>query len=446
MTSRSGITWTNRSALALAPDGDPVVAIQEAAQRLVLKAREAGWQGPPFNPVKIVEMLGASLSANASISDARLLASSDGPVVEYNPQQPRERVRFSIAHEVAHMLFPDWREDVRNRGGSSLNDDWQLEMLCNIAASEFVLPIGSLPQDFETASIEDLMREKRRYDVSAEAFLIRFVKASNAPVTVFFASPIEDAEGVRNYRVDYAIASPLAPKSNLEGTMLPRDSAARSCTAIGHTDRAVESWFAGGATTIEYVGIPGYPGARYPRVAGVVRHEATEEGKRPIRYVHGDVTRPLGGGSRIVCQLVNDRAIRWGGGVAKRFARLYPDADDAFAAAMMAIPPRERLGQVVFVPVAEDVLIASIIAQEGFGPSLFPRVRYGALRQGLSVVAIRAAGDGASVHMAKIGTGAAGGEWGVVEEIVDAELVAEGVTVTVYEPPPRREQFDLFSG
>jgi hypothetical protein len=147
-----------------------------------------------------------------------------------------------------------------------------------------------------------------------------------------------------------------------------------------------------------------------------------------------------------VCQLVNDRAIRWGGGVAKRFARLYPDADDAFAAAMMAIPPRERLGQVVFVPVAEDVLIASIIAQEGFGPSLFPRVRYGALRQGLSVVAIRAAGDGASVHMAKIGTGAAGGEWGVVEEIVDAELVAEGVTVTVYEPPPRREQFDLFSG
>ena len=170
MTSRVGIRWTNRSALAIAPGADPVLAVQEAAQALVLKAREAGWVGPPFNPIKIVEMLGARTSANASISDARLLASPDGPVVEYNPQQPRERMRFSIAHEVAHLLFPDWRDEVRNRGGSASADDWQLEMLCNIAASEFVLPIGSLLQGFETASIEDLMFERRRYDVSAEAF------------------------------------------------------------------------------------------------------------------------------------------------------------------------------------------------------------------------------------------------------------------------------------
>lgn len=277
MTSRQGIRWTNRSALALASGADPVIAVQEAAQALVLKAREAGWAGPPFNPIKIVEMLGARTSANASISDARLLASPAGPVVEYNPQQPRERMRFSIAHEIAHMLFPDWQDEVRNRGGSSAVDNWQLEMLCNIAASEFVLPIGSLPQGFDTASIEDLMRERRRYDVSAEAFLIRFVKAANTPVSVFFASPIEDGAGGREYRVDYAIASPLAPRTVMEGIVLPRDSAARSCTAIGHTDCAVESWFAGFATTIEYVGIPGYPGARYPRVAGVVRHNVARQ-------------------------------------------------------------------------------------------------------------------------------------------------------------------------
>lgn len=446
MTTRSGIKWTNRSALALASGADPVLAVQGAAQQLVLKAREAGWEGPPFNPVTIVEMLGAKTSANASISDARLLASSDGPVVEYNPQQPRERVRFSIAHEIAHMLFPDWRDEVRNRGVSSSSDDWQLEMLCNIAASEFVLPIGSLPQGYETASIEDLMRERRRYDVSPEAFLIRFVKTANTPVSVFFASPIEEAGGDRNYRVDYAIASPLAPMMAMGGVVLPRDSAARSCTAIGHTDRAVESWFTGAPTTIEYVGIPGYPGTRYPRVAGVVRHKAGDYGKLPIRYVHGDVTKPLGKGARIVCQLVNDRAVRWGGGVAKRFARLHADAEDAFAAAIIAIPARERLGRVVFVPVGDGLLVASIVAQEGFGPSLFPRVRYAALQQGLAVVAKRAAADGASVHMPRIGSGAAGGEWNVVEEIIDVELVAEGISVTVYDRPPRREQFELFAG
>lgn len=412
---------------------------------MVLRAREAGWEGPPFNPIKIAEMLGAKIFANASVSDARLLDSPNGPVVEYNPQQPRERMRFSIAHEVAHMLFPDWRDEIRNRGGSSSADEWQLEMLCNIAASEFVLPIGSLPQGIETAAIEDLMRERRRFDVSAEAFLIRFVKAANTPVSVFFASSFEADNDDRGYRIDYAIASPLAPKMAMEGVVLPGDSAARSCTAIGHTDRRVESWFTGVATMIEFVGIPGYPGNRYPRVAGVVRHRATVDGKRPIRYVHGDVTKPLGSGARIVCQLVNDRAVRWGGGVAKRFARAHPDAEDAFAAAIMAIPPRERLGRTIFVSVGDDLVVASIVAQEGFGPSLFPRVRYAALRRGLSVVAERAAADHASVHMPRIGTGAAGGEWGVVEEIVDGELVTEGISVTVYDRPPRREQFELFA-
>jgi hypothetical protein len=47
--------------------------------------------------------------------------------------------------------------------------------------------------------------------------------------------------------------------------------------------------------------------------------------------------------------------------------------------------------------------------------------------------------------MPRIGTGAAGGEWGVVEEIVDVELVAKGISVTVYDRPPRREQFELFA-
>lgn len=442
----AGIKWTNKSVLALAPDADPVAVIQEAAQSLVLKAREAGWEGPPFNPLKIVEMLGATTSANASIADARLLESARGPVIEYNPQQARERVRFSIAHEVAHMLFPDWPAEVRNRGGSPATDDWQLEMLCNIAASEFVLPIGSLPPGLATASIEDLMRERRQYDVSAEAFLIRFAKVANAPVSVFFASPIEEEEGGRSYRVDYAVASPLAPRAVMQGTMLPRQSAAYSCTAIGHTDQAVEGWFLGKNALIEYVGISGYPGARYPRVAGVVRHESVDGGKTPIRYVHGDVLKPIGQGAKIICQLVNDRAIKWGGGVARRFARQYPDAEEQFSKVIIATSLLNRLGRVVVAELDQDIRLASIVAQEGYGPSLFPRIRYRQLQQGLAEIARLAVNTQASVHMPRIGSGSAGGEWGVVEEIVEDEFVRRGVPVTVYDLPPRRQQLDLFGG
>ncbi len=411
-----------------------------------MKAREHGWEGPPFNPVKIVEMLGATTSANANIADARLLTSAHGPVVEYNPQQARERVRFSIAHEVAHMLFPDWADEVRNRGGTPSPDDWQLEMLCNIAASEFVMPIGSLPQGLETASIEELMKERRRYDVSAEAFLIRFARVTDEPVSVFFASPVDDLETGRAYRIDYVVGSPLAPRATAQGTMLPRTSAAYTCTAIGHTDHAVENWFTGADVRIEFVGISGYPGARYPRVAGLVRHASVDEAKTPIRYVHGDVTKPIGDGVKIICQLVNDRAIKWGGGIAKRFARLHPAAEEAFSRAVMPVPTRDRLGQVIIVDLDADVRLASIIAQEGFGASLFPRIRYRALQRGLAEVAAAALDAGAGVHMPKIGSGSAGGDWGVVEEIVEDELVRKGVQVTVYDLPPRRQQLDLFSG
>lgn len=446
MEVRTAIRWTNRSALALSANDDPIAVIRDAARSLVLKARENGWKGPPFNPLKIVEMLGATASANANIADARLIPSSDGPVVEYNPQQARERVRFSIAHEVAHMLFPDWADEVRNRGGSPSPDDWQLEMLCNIAASEFVLPIGSLPQDIAHATIEDLMRERRSFDVSAEAFLIRFANVTDAPVSVFFASPGESEEAGRFYRIDYSVASPLAPRVFAQGKTLPRDSAAYSCTAIGHTDRADEAWFTGRTTRIEYVGISGYPGSRFPRVAGVVRHEASDGDKTPVRYVHGDVTQPLGPGPRIICQLVNDRAIRWGGGVAKAFARRYPQAEAEFSAGIMGVSSGERLGRVFMVPLNEEIRLASIVGQEGYGPSLFPRIRYRALQRGLAEIAETAALSHASVHMPRIGAGLAGGEWSVVEEMVEDEFVRRGVPVTVYDLPPRRQQLDLFAG
>ena len=69
MAKVSAINWTNKSVKAFAQDADPFDAIQEAARKLVLNAREKGWQGPPFNPLHIVEMLGVRGEANSSIAD-----------------------------------------------------------------------------------------------------------------------------------------------------------------------------------------------------------------------------------------------------------------------------------------------------------------------------------------------------------------------------------------
>jgi hypothetical protein len=163
---KPSIKWTNKSVLALAGDRDPVEVVQAAARAFVLKARESGWEGPPFNPLKLAEALRVQVVANANVADARVIFSETGPRIEYNPQQPRERVRFSIAHELAHLFFPDWKDEVRNRSHHQGGDHWQLEMLCNLVASEFVLPIGSLPSSTEVAPMEELMVQRRSFDVS----------------------------------------------------------------------------------------------------------------------------------------------------------------------------------------------------------------------------------------------------------------------------------------
>lgn len=445
MAAHAGINWTNESVKALAKDADPVQAVQDEARNLVLKAKEKGWSGPPFNPIFLAEMMDVRIQANASISDARLFETDRGAVIEFNPKQPRQRVRFSIAHEIAHLLFPDWAEQLRNRGGSGdSKDEWQLEMLCNLVASELVLPIGSLSDFSASAPIEKLMQARLDYDVSVEAFLIRIAKVSEQPVGVFVSSPRSSSDGSREYAVDYYVGSPTAPQMTLQGLSIPESSIVRKITAIGHTDFATENWITDAPVQIECVGIPGFPGSAYPRVAGLARFDHTEPDRRLIKFVHGNVLQPKDDGPRIICQLVNDRATKWGGGVARKFARKYPEAEAEFSKAILELRPAERLGAVLFSRVDEDTQIASIVAQEGFGPSLFPRIRYSGLVRGLEQVAQRAIEANASIHMPRLGTGAAGGEWDTIQELIESAMVRAGLKVTIYDLPPKREQLELF--
>lgn len=236
-------------------------------------------------------------------------------------------MRFSIAHEIAHSLFPDWREVTRNRGATPTQaDDWQLEMLCNVAAAEFVLPAGSLPPSQALGPMEELVRSARCFDVSVESYLIRSAKISPKPIIVFFASPYVSADQERRYRVDYSMSSPTAPLIRLAGRLVPRDSVISNCTALGYTDKASEDWVLGRPRTAEYVGIGAYPGSQFPRVAGLVRLEDSASARPGLTFVYGDVLNPRGDDTRIVCQMVNDKASTWGGGVARKMAKVFPPA------------------------------------------------------------------------------------------------------------------------
>src|SRR5438128_1636208 len=121
-------SWTHPSVLALEAATDPVQAITARARGLVLDAIEKGWSGPPYDPFQLAEILKIPTIPRYDVTDARAVPLGGQRVqIEFNPNRPRGRTRFSMAHEIAHTLFPDCASAVRNRvqKNQMRADDWQ---------------------------------------------------------------------------------------------------------------------------------------------------------------------------------------------------------------------------------------------------------------------------------------------------------------------------------
>lgn len=432
--------WTHPSVVRLAGGEDPIEVIIRRARTIVLEAMDEGWSGPPFDPIELADRLGILVAARADIRDARVLPANGERVrIEYNPNRPAARVRYSLAHEIAHTLFPDCHEQMRNRLARPeiIGDEWQLEALCNLAAAEFLMPVGSLPHMAgEELSIERLMDLRQRFEVSAEALLIRAARLADDAVAAFCATRLEEGRDAGRYRIDYAIPSAQWSGPVPSSGLTPVGTVLGECTAIGFTAKAIEAWPGVPDAYLECVGIPPYPGATYPRVVGMLRARGQARSDLPIHYVRGDATEPRGKGIKLIVHVVNDRTPRWGGrGFAAALARRYREVQEEFIAWAEADRARLRLGSVHILGVDAGLAVASMVAQRGYGPSPSPRIRYATLRDCLEKVVDAARERGASVHMPRIGTGEAGGSWMIVEELLTGTLVAAGVPVTVYDLP-----------
>jgi O-acetyl-ADP-ribose deacetylase (regulator of RNase III) len=153
-----------------------------------------------------------------------------------------------------------------------------------------------------------------------------------------------------------------------------------------------------------------------------------------ITYLKGDATCPQAKGVKIICHVCNDIG-GWGKGfvlaISKRWEE--PEAEyrkwyaagkaDGFA-----------LGAVQFVQVEPYVWVANMVAQRGIKQgSSGPPIRYDALAACLSVVSAKARELGASVHMPRVGCGLAGGDWAKVEPLIEQHMIADGISVTVYD-------------
>ncbi len=431
--------WTNPSVIALAQGDDPVTVIQTKARETVVRATENGWEGPPYDPFILAELLGISVLPNDDVADARIVPLSERLRIEFNPKRPHGRIRYSVAHEIAHTLFPDCAESVRNRAPIAYmrTDGWQLELLCNIAAAEFLMPLGYTNLEQERVDIDNLLKLRLAFDVSTEAILLRIAKLTSLPCAVFAAARIAGTSDDHGFRIDYSVPSrswDLKIPSNLSvrsGTILG------DCTAIGFTAKGSERWRSDFPVfDVQCVGIPPFPGDRFPRVAGVL---TTENALQPkvlqITYLVGDARKPGGTGKRIIAHIVNDATPNWGGGFALEVAKEWQFVQDDFRAWVEQDRSNLSLGNVHLARVDDDVSIVHMVAQHGYGRSRGRRIRYAALKDALERLREIAYEQSATVHMPRIGTGQAGGHWELVRELIDEGLVRKGIPVSVYTLP-----------
>lgn len=430
--------WTNPSIIALAGTQDPVEIISRKARAIILEYAEEGKSDPPFDPFAIAAFLKISVVPKEDILDARTIYSNgDKVTIEFNPNRPKGRIRYSIAHEIIHTLFPDCHERIRNRESHETmkGDQWQLEMLCNIGASELLMPIGSFPDlKEESLSIDSLMGLRKKYDVSTEALLLRFARRTERSCCVFSASRREDGSG--SYQIDYTIPSGSFQLITLQGITLPKSSVVKECTAIGYTSKGSEIWPTLSKVIIECVGIPPYPGRQYPRVMGIVRSDKSAVSEKSgITYLKGDARNPRGTDHRIIAHVVNDKTPRWGAGFPLEIKKKWPDVQEEFEIWALESRADFSLGNIHLYTIDRSLSIVHMICQRGYGPSEKPRIKYKAVKECLDQLASIALKRKASIHMPRIGCGQAGGSWAVISELIDESLSQKGLTVTVYDLP-----------
>lgn len=440
--------WTNKSVHLFAGNEDPVERMETVARESVYRFLESGGSGPPFSPFDLATFLGLEAVPTNDVQDAKIEFKSGKLVIEFNPNRPKARINYSIAHEIAHTFFPDCKNEVRNRAlhHEIRGDDWQLETLCNIGAGELLIPAKDLPALGESGlTIETLVDLRSSYQVSMEALLLRLVRTAAKPTWVFAASRITPDSP--SYKVDYALASRRDLRAPASGTLVPKSSVVGDCTAIGYTAKAREHWATAlSPAVVECVGIPAFPGHIYPRVVGFARAVGrVESTAKKLLVVRGDATRPRGRGRRIIAFVVNDATPRWGAGFALAVRRKWPDVQDEFVR-WAGRQGRLQLGTVHRSVLVDGLTFVEMICQHGYGPSRNPRIRYAALEDCLSAVAETALETGSSVHMPMIGSGQAGGNWALISGLIEEKLARRGVEVTIYDLPPERKPKDQQMG
>jgi len=430
--------WTSKSVKNLLHSSadDPIQLIRNWARNLVIEAFDKGWSGPPFNPIELSQMIGIRVIPNDDIQEARIYNEYKEFIIEYNPNQKESRINFSIAHEIGHTFFPDWKDKIRNRTTPVETESWELEFLCNIAASEILLPYAEFNNEANSVplNLESILHIANKYKASVESVFLRFCEVVEKPCTIIIASFQDDEQ--QKLLVDYSKSSKFSSLNLERNFLIPIDSKAYDCRQSGWTSHSIENWAQFDLPHVIYsIGLPPVKKQTKNRVGLLLVPDIfpSEQYER-INIVYGDATRPRGENNKIIAQVINTSG-GLGFGFGKAMSKVWPQSKKAVIEWMKDKDDFE-LGHSRLTQLDRSIYVFQMIAQKGiFSKGESIPLRYDSLNKCLEALKDTALSLNASVHMPQIGAGQAKGNWSIIEGMIYDTLVANNVDVTIYVLP-----------
>lgn len=261
----------------------PEKIMRRLAQQKVSFAKAMRWGGPPYCPKELASLFGIKCrEVHHDIDgDGRILRGRNGrPEIEYRSGRLPERQRFTIFHEFAHTLFPDYCEFLPSHHAphrKQPNPVRQFEHLCDVGASEMLLPADDFAADLNKLtwlgfeSVNDL---RKRYHCSIEATLYRMseLATSVGVAAVYLTDQRGDNHGYGPLWVKHISKNALFKSFIPTGTPPPSNSVAVQCyrKKIELSAPAKETWWINGNPRTWFVQaaqLPAVPEDKnYPKV------------------------------------------------------------------------------------------------------------------------------------------------------------------------------------
>jgi Zn-dependent peptidase ImmA (M78 family) len=264
-------------------ESDPEKLMKRLARAKVAYAKSFGWDGPPFCPIKFSSLFKVQCNevSHDIGGDGRILLNRNGrPEIEYHKDALPERQRFTIFHEFAHMLFPDYCEFLPHHHTLEEMDSLehrQFENLCDIGATEMLFPHEEFSTDLKKYSSIDLVAIKKlrkRYFASIDATTQRVIALTGS--TSLSAAFLTDQQGKHTGSgplwVKYSKKTSRFNGFIWPGTCPPIDSVANKCykTNKSHHEPQHEVWSVKGQLEpfmVQATKLPDFPkDPYYPKV------------------------------------------------------------------------------------------------------------------------------------------------------------------------------------